>query len=51
MNLPRKQKENHGHGERLVVAKGWGCRRKDWEFGVSRCKLLHLGWISNKVLP
>ena len=29
---------------RFVVAKGeegWG--GKDWEFGVSRCKLLHVG--------
>ena len=23
---------------------------KVWEFGVSRCKLLHLEWISNEVL-
>ena len=22
----------------------------DWEFGVSRCKLLYVGWINNKVL-
>jgi len=22
----------------------------DWEFGVSRCKLLHLEWINNEVL-
>ena len=22
----------------------------EWEFGVSRCKLLHLEWINNKVL-
>ena len=22
----------------------------DWEFGVSRCKLLHIEWINNKVL-
>ena len=22
----------------------------DWEFRVSRCELLHLGWINNKVL-
>ena len=36
---------------RLVVAKGkgkWG--GKDWEFGVSRCKLLYIGWITNKDL-
>ena len=22
----------------------------DWEFGVGRCKLIHLEWINNKVL-
>ena len=22
----------------------------DWEFGVGRCKLLHLEWVNNKVL-
>ena len=22
----------------------------EWEFGVSRCKLLHIRWINNKVL-
>ena len=35
---------------RLVVAKGEGCGRgMDWEFGVSRCKLLHIEWMDNKV--
>ena len=35
----------------LVVAKGEeGGSEMDWEFGVNRCKLLHLEWISNKVL-
>ena len=33
---------------RLVVAKGVG--GMDWEFGVSRCKLLYIGWINNQVL-
>ena len=23
---------------------------KDWEFGISRCKLLYIQWINNKVL-
>ena len=23
---------------------------KNWEFGISRCKLLYIGWINNKVL-
>ena len=37
--------------KRLAVAKGKeeGIGR-DWEFGVSRCKLLHSEWISNKFL-
>ena len=34
-----------------MVAKGLGGRGgKDWEFGVSRGKLLNIGWINNKVL-
>ena len=41
--------------ERFVVAKGGGGVREGGsgmalEFGVSRCKLLHLEWISNKML-
>ena len=36
---------------RLVVAKReQGRQGSDWEFGVHRCKLLHLEWINNKVL-
>ena len=36
---------------RLVVAKGDGGRGgKDWEFGISRGKLLYIQWINNKVL-
>ena len=27
-----------------------GGRGMDWEYGVGRCKLLHLEWINNKVL-
>ena len=37
--------------DRLVVAKREGERsRMDWEFGVNRCKLLPLEWISNEIL-
>ena len=33
-----------------MVAKGvGGGGGKDWEFGISRCKLVYIGWI-NKVL-
>ena len=36
---------------RLVVAKGeGGGGGMDWEFGISRCKLLYIGLINNKVL-
>ena len=36
---------------RFVVTKGeWEGSGMDQEFGVSRCKLLHLEWISNEVL-
>ena len=34
---------------RLVVAMGGGSVR-DWEFGVNRCKLSPLEWISNGIL-
>ena len=38
-------------GNRLVVAKGVGeGSRMDWEFGVSRGKLLHLEGVSNEIL-
>ena len=37
--------------EGRVVANGEGSWGKgDWEFGISKCKLLYTGWISNKVL-
>ena len=35
---------------RLVVPKGWGGSVMDWEFGISRRKLLHLEWMHNEVL-
>ena len=51
MNLFRKQthklkKQSHGYQG------GGGCRREmEWEVGVSRCKLLYMERINNKVLP
>ena len=38
--------------KRLEVAKGeWSVGGEDWEFTISRYKLLHfIGWIDNKVL-
>ena len=47
--LPAKEKLTDI--DTLVVASGeagWG--EMDWQFMISRCKLLHIGWI-NEVLP
>ena len=53
MNLSTKQKQTHRCREQTC-----GCQDvggvvrggKDWEFGISRGKLLYIGWINNKVL-
>ena len=43
MNLPMKQKQTG----QIYGCCGGGV---DWEFGISRCKLLYREWINNKVL-
>ena len=52
MNLSMKQKQTYRHREQTcgcqVGVKGWG--GMEWEFGISRCKLLYIEWINNKVL-
>ena len=49
MNLSTEQKQTHGHREQTC-----GCQEEgsgmDWEFGVSKYKLLHLEWLRNEVL-
>ena len=51
MNRSTKQKQTHRHGEQPCDRRGGeGERGMDGEFGVSRCKLLHLEWMGNKVL-
>ena len=35
---------------RVVPKREVGWRGTDWEFAMSRCKLLYTEWISNKVL-
>ena len=49
MNLPTKKKQTHGQGEQTYGCQG-GRSGMDWEFGVSRYKVLHLKWISNEIL-
>ena len=50
-NVPFHRKVTHGHGEQTCGCKGGGGgTEKDWEFGVIRCKLLSLEWISNEIM-
>ena len=34
----------------LWLSRGVGGEGMEWESGISRCKLLYIGWINNKVL-
>ena len=50
MNLPTEKKQTHGLGEQTCGCQGdGGGAGRDWEFGVGRCQLLHLKWISNAI--
>ena len=51
MNLPTKQKQTHRQREQTCGCQGGGGGEVNWEVGVSRCKLLYIEWINNKVLP
>ena len=33
----------------MVAKREEGGKGMEWEFGVSRCKLVYIGWINNKV--
>ena len=51
MNLSTNRNRLMDIENRLVFAKGErGVIGMDWDFGVGRCKLLHLEWVDNKVL-
>ena len=52
MNIQSKHKQTHKHGEQTYDCPGGERERMgmDWEFGVTRYKLLHLEWRSNKIL-
>ena len=42
MNISMKQNQTHRLENTLLIAKGtWGRGKKDWEFRLRRCKLLH----------
>ena len=50
INLSTEKKQTHGQGEQTCGCQGWGGNGMDWEFRISRCKLLHLEWIRNEIL-
>ena len=51
MNLLIEKKQNSWKGEQTFGCQGGGGGSwVDWEFRVSRCKVLHLDWISNEIL-
>ena len=51
MNLSTKKKQTLGHREQTCGCQvGEGGNGIDSEFGVNRCKLLPLEWISNEIL-
>ena len=48
MNSSMKEKQTHRHREQTCGCQGEGGEGMDWEFGISRGKLLCIGWINNK---
>ena len=51
MNLFTEKKQTYGHGEQTFGYQGGGGNSgMDRQFGVNKCKLLHLDWISNEIL-
>ena len=51
MNLSMKQEQTHRHREQSGGCQGGRVKGGlVWEAGVSRCKLLYIEWINNKVL-
>lgn len=51
MNMSVKQEQTHRYKERLFATGKGSQGGMDWEFGISKCKLAHIGWINNEVLP
>ena len=51
MNQSTKQKQTRRHREQICGCQEWGGGSGiGWEFGVGRCQLLHLEWISSEIL-
>ena len=51
INITTRWQWMHRHKDQICSCQGGGVwERKDWEFGISRDKLLCTEWINNKVL-
>ena len=50
MNVSMKQKKTHRHREQTCGYEAGRWKGKEWEFGISRGRLVYIGWINNKVL-
>ena len=51
INITMKKRQTHRYREQTCGCQaGAGRGGKDWEFGISRGKVLYIGWINNKVL-
>ena len=51
-SIYRMQIDSQTQGTDLCLPRGvWGGRGQDWEFGMSRYKLLYIQQINNKVPP
>ena len=48
VNSSVKQEQTHRHRTDLWEVEGLQDRGVDWKFGISKCKLLYVGWISNR---
>ena len=52
MNISVKERQMHRHREEQTCGcqRGGGEGGRDWKLGISRCQLIYLRWINNKIL-
>ena len=50
MNIAMKQNQIHRYREQTCVCQGGGRGGKDYELGISRCRQLYIGGVTNKDL-
>ena len=48
MSLSTNQKQIHRHRDQICGCQGAG-GQMNWELGISRCKLLHVEWVNNRL--